>query len=80
MRAIKLIAHISDDHALNLRLPSDVAAGMAEVIVLLPTVEPSAKNPDDFDAFMQWLDCQPRQIRIKEEIDRRIEEERNSWE
>ena len=50
------------------------------MIILLPTIEPSAKNPDDFDAFMQWLDCQPRQIYTKEEIDRRIEEERNSWE
>jgi hypothetical protein len=73
MRAIKLHAQISAEHTLNLQLPADVPPGMAEVIVLVPVPEPVNK-PDDLQAFMEWLDQQPRHIRSKEEIDRYIEE------
>lgn len=79
MRAIKLTAQISPEHTLNLQLPPDVPPVMAEVIVLVPVAEASDK-PDDLQAFMEWLDRQPRHTRSKEEIDRQIEEERNSWE
>ena len=35
MRAIKLYSRIEDDHTLSVRLPEDVEAGPAEVIVLV---------------------------------------------
>lgn len=79
MRAIKLPALISAEHTLSLQLPADVPPGIAEVIVLVPVPE-SVNKPDDLQAFMKWLDQQPRYIRSKEEIDRYIEEERDSWE
>ena len=80
MRAIKLTAQISTEHTLNLQLPADVSPGLAEVIVFLPATEQPVRKPDDFHVFMEWLDQQPRHIRSKEEIDRYIEEERDSWE
>ena len=39
MRALKFPAKIDDDHTLHIRLPEGVAAGVAEVIVLLPEVD-----------------------------------------
>lgn len=79
MRAIKLIAHIGDDHALNLRLPTDVPVGMAEVIVLYPET-PTVGKPKSLQEFMQHLQKTDIPRRTKEEIDRYLEEERNSWE
>lgn len=79
MRAIKLTANIGDDHRLNVQLPDDVPPGIAEVILLFP-VNASINNLNDLQSFMEWLDQQPRYTRSKEEIDRYLEEERNSWE
>lgn len=79
MRAIKLTANIGDDHRLNVQLPNDVPPGIAEVILLFSANE-SVNNLNDLKSFTEWLDQQPRYTRSKEEIDRYLEEERNSWE
>ena len=79
MRAIKLTTRIGDDHTLNMRLPADVPPGTAEVIVLYPET-PATGKPRSLEEFMQHLQEVDLPRRTKEEIDRYLEEERNSWE
>lgn len=79
MRAIKLTTRIGDDHILNLRLPDDVPAGMAEVIVLYPET-PAIGRPGSLEEFMRRLQEANIPRRTKEEIDRYLKEERDSWE
>jgi gamma-glutamyl:cysteine ligase YbdK (ATP-grasp superfamily) len=79
MRQIKLTGTISSDHKLSVDVPPDVPVGTAEVIVRVSD-SPKAEKPNDLASFMDWLDKQPRCTRSKEEIDRYLEEERNSWE
>ncbi|HEX9944128.1 MAG TPA: hypothetical protein VGG03_19115 [Thermoanaerobaculia bacterium] len=78
MRAIKLNTHVAKDHTLRLTLPEDVREGPAEVIVLVPesTDQPAHTLRD----FLAGLSERPRQVRTKEEIDRYLEQERESWE
>jgi len=79
MRAIKLPARISAEHTLSLQLPADVPPGMAEVIVLYPETRATGK-PQSLEEFMHHLQEADIPRRTKEEIDRDLEEERNSWE
>lgn len=79
MRAIKLLAQVSPEHTLSLQLPVDVPPGMAEVIVLYPET-PAAGKPRSLEEFMQHLQEADIPRRTQEEIDRYLEEERNSWE
>lgn len=79
MRAIKLHAQVSPEHTLSLQLPADVPPGMAEVIVLYPET-PATGKPRSLEEFMQHLQEVDIPRRTKEEIDRYLEEERNSWE
>ncbi len=79
MRAIKLTAQISTEHTLHLQLPADVPPGMAEVIVLYPEA-PVSDKPRSLEEFMRRLQKADVPRRTKEEIDRYIEEERDSWE
>ena len=78
MRAIKLPAQISAEHTLSLQLPADVPPGMAEVIVLYPET-PAAGKPRSLEEFMHRLQEANIPRRTKEEIDRYLEKERNSW-
>ena len=79
MRQIKLIGTIGSDHKLSADMPSDVPAGPAEIIVLVrdrPVIGRS-KSLSEFITRLHKADI-PR--RSKEEIDRCIEQERDSWE
>jgi hypothetical protein len=77
MRAIKIQAHIEKDHTLSLRLPEDVHEGPAEVIVLVP--DKASKPVHSLNDFLDRLARQPRQVLSKDEIDRHLERERQSW-
>ena len=78
MRAIKLQTQVEKDHTLRLKLPEDVEEGPAEVIVLVPE---AAERPDHTLAdFLARLSEHPPTLRSKEEIDRYLQEERESWE
>ena len=77
MRAIKLQAHIERDHTVSLRLPEDVGEGPAEIIVLVP--EPAAKPAHSLSDFLARLPHRSRRPRSKVEIDRYLEQERQSW-
>jgi hypothetical protein len=81
MRAIKLQARIGSDHMLHLQLPVDLAEGPAEIIVLVPdATEPESDNKTNLETFLDKLERGPRHIRSKDEIDRYLTEERESWE
>ena len=78
MRAIKLQSHVEKDHTLSIRLPEDVEEGPAEVIVLVP--EATKRPRHSLEDFLTRLSQTPRRARSKEEIDRDLQEERDSWE
>jgi hypothetical protein len=56
-----------------------VPSGVAEVIVLV-NEQPAARKPRSLQEFMENLRETDIPRRSKEEIDRYLEEERNSWE
>jgi len=78
MRAIKLQARVEKDHTVSLRLPEDVGEGPAEVIVLVS--DTASKPAHSLGDFLDRLPRHPRQLRSKEEIDRYLEQERQTWE
>ena len=85
MRAFKLTTVADGNGELHIRLPAGTT-GPVEVILLLPEAEPASAAPDpaaspleQFDAFLRYLDSQPRFVRSKEDIDRYLQEERDSW-
>jgi hypothetical protein len=77
MRAIKLNTHVAKDRTLRLKLPEDVQEGPAEVIVLVR--EETERPTHTLKDFLAGLSARPRRIRNKEEIDRYLEQEHESW-
>lgn len=77
MRAIKLNTHVAQDRTLRLKLPEDVQVGPAEVIVLV--AEGAERRTHTLKDFLAGLSTRPRRIRTKEEIDRYLEQEHESW-
>jgi hypothetical protein len=77
MRAIKLHTHVDKDHILRVRLPEDIEEGPAEVIVLIP--DTSSYRSHSLADVLSTLSQQSRRVRTKEEIDRDLESERESW-
>lgn len=80
MRAVKLTGTITGDHKLMLDLPDDLPTGPAEVIVLVNEASAVSTDADEsFEAFLDSLGKSPHRRRSKAEIDRYLEQERNSW-
>jgi|GEM_PF-2549923 DUF1009 family protein len=79
MRAVRMAGYVNGDHTLRLDLPKDVEEGPAEVIVLVPEKIPES-NQTTLETFFQNLERAGRKVISKEEIDRSIDNERNSWE
>ena len=77
MRAIKLNTYVAGDRTLRLKLPDDVDEGPAEVIVLVP--DATGRRSHTLRDFLVGLSSRPRQLRTKEEIDRYLAQERESW-
>lgn len=79
MHALKLMTHVREDHRLEVILPDDAPMGEAEVIVLF--TEPALSRPShslrEFNEKLEHLPCSGRS---QAEIDRYLENERNSWE
>jgi hypothetical protein len=82
MKAIELEAEITADHAIHLKLPNEVRAGRARIIVLYETDEDAQadihRTQGNMDDFLATL---PRNIpgRNREEIAATVEAERASW-
>ena len=77
MRVIRCAVTIGEDHTLHVQLPEDVPPGPAEVVVEIPD---PVGGEGAFGQFLDLLDHQPRQTRSKEDIDRELQAERDSWE
>lgn len=77
MQAIRLQTRITPDHRIELQLPADTPATTAEVIVLID--RPAASAAASLEAFLGRLDQADRPRLSAEEVDRWVEQERNSW-
>jgi hypothetical protein len=77
MQAIRLQTRITPDHRIELQLPVDTPATTAEVIVLIDS--PAASAAASLEAFLGRLDQSDRPRLSAEEVDRWVEQERNSW-
>lgn len=78
MREIRLHALVEEDHTAKLRLPDDVRQGPIEVIVRLD--EQPIGNGQSVRQFLAKMKASQRPRRTREEIDRQLREERDSWE
>jgi hypothetical protein len=82
MKAIELDAEVTADHAIYLKLPKEVRAGRARIIVLYETDEDaqaqSARTRGNLDDFLATI---PRNTpgRDHEEIATQVEAERATW-
>jgi GTPase SAR1 family protein len=79
MRAVRMMGYVNGDHTLRLDLPTHVEEGPAEVIVLVPEKIPTLNQPT-LVTYFQNLERSGRKVKSQEEIDKFIDEERNSWE
>ncbi len=78
MQAIELIASITPDHELRLKLPDETATGPARVIVPFDAdSKPSVKG--NLDGFLERLPRNTSGGLTHEEIVARVEEERAAW-
>jgi hypothetical protein len=79
MNAVKLQVVVPENRQLTLTLPPEVPPGEVEVIVLSRTMgEPSRGSWERIQQFLRNMPpAQPG--RTKEEIDRYLTEERESW-
>lgn len=81
MKAVKVMGRITEDHRLEVILPSDTPTGNAEVIVLVDEPEAGSNDQSDYlKALFRDLDASDRSRSTKDEIDRYLAEERASWE
>lgn len=86
MQTVQLRDTVTSDHQLKLVLPPDFPEGEVEITVR----SASAQEPDeasvaqqqfsDLKSFFEFLKTLPPTGRTKEEIDRQIQQERDSWE
>ncbi len=82
MKAIELDAEVTADHAIHLKLPNEVRAGRARIIVLYETEEGAhAESEHALGNLDHFLTSLPRNApgRDREEIAAKIEAERASW-
>ena len=81
MRKFTLRGRVTPDHRLEVLLPPEVPEGVAEVTVAVE--DPGALplgSPQRFLATLREIHSRPnRTYRTKEEIDRSLGEERDSW-
>jgi hypothetical protein len=84
MQAYKLRTTVPPDREITLRVPDEVPSGEVEIVFLVPDhAEGSASVPgstaQDILAYLDKLPAPSNGGRSKEEIDRYILEERQTW-
>ena len=78
MQAIELVTQISAEHELRLKLPEHTATGSARVIVLFETDAPPSRR-GNLDEFLDSLPLNRSGGIGRDEIQRKIDEERAGW-
>ena len=76
VRAVVVKGHLLDSRRVELDEPVDAEAGEVEVIVRVADPASSLDDGESVSAFLRGL---PPGTRSKEDIDRQIREERESW-
>jgi hypothetical protein len=76
MREYRTTAEITPDHRVVLEIPEDIPPGKVDIVVTVPEEAP---KKGDMRKFLQELANRPRETRSREEIDRELQAERDSW-
>ena len=81
MPAFTLRGRVTPDHRLEVQLPPEVPEGVAEVTLAVEDEQvPPLGSPARILAYLEELHRNPQySYRTKEEIDRYLQEERDSW-
>lgn len=86
MQTLRLRYTVTADHQITLTLPPDFPMGPVEIMVrsadVPEAVDGSAEQQrrDDLKSFFEFLETLPPTGRTREDIDRQVQEERDSWE
>ena len=81
MHAYKVVGHVDENRRVTVTLPADFPVGKAAVIVLAGQDEPLERQQRAYlEALFEKLDKSPPSGRSKQEIDRYLEQERDSCE
>lgn len=86
MQTLRLHHKVTSDHRISLTLPPEFPVGDVEIIVRSanrPTPADGAlaqQQSSDLNSFFEFLQTVPPTGRSREEIDRQIQAERDSWE
>jgi hypothetical protein len=83
MQTYQIEHNVPQSHRVAFDLPPNSPVGSAKITVLFPDApQPPAVDTPRFTniaEFTAWLETQPPSGRTSEEIDRQIQEERDSW-
>jgi hypothetical protein len=77
VHAYKLNISIPEDRLV--KLPEELPVGPAEIIVLVSPTPPEPSNADALMRVIAELRARDRPTRSKEEIERELQAERDSW-
>lgn len=85
MFAYQFRQEIPATHRITIELPHNAPAGeQAQIIVLFPEQQARTRpEPPRFTTmaeFAAWVQTQPPSTRTTEEVERQVQEERDSWE
>ncbi len=83
MQTYRFDRHVAQSHTITLELPPEAPTGPAQIIVSFPeaprTKADNSPRFADIAEYIAWLDTQPPTGRTREEIDRQVQEEHDSW-
>ena len=86
MPTLRLRQTVTTDRQINLILPPDFPVGVVDIVVRSVAVPEPADGTveqlqrSDLRSLFEFLDSLPPTGRAREDIDRQVQEERDSWE
>lgn len=86
MQTLLLRYTVTTDRQINLTLPPDFPVGAVEIVLrsadVPDAIDVNAKQQrcEDMKSFLAFHDALPPNRRTREDVDRQIQEERDSWE
>ena len=86
MPTLRLRQTVTTDRQINLILPPDFPVGVVDIVVRSVAVPEPADGTveqlqrSDLRSLFEFLDSLPPTGRTREDIDRQVQEERDSWE
>jgi len=85
VQTYKVKTFLPPDHSITLQVPSEIPSGEIEIVLLVPendrdSARSQAAGLRAFFAYIDRTSANSSPGRSKEDIDRYIEEERQTWE